>query len=95
MWLQRQNSRPAGAFLSLSLIHICQALFLRDGKRVVFAKRGAGFEQREVKVQSESESRAAIEGLNAGTEVALIDPTTPRRAGDSAAASPGIGGGTP
>jgi hypothetical protein len=70
-------------------------LFLRDGKRVVFAKRGAGFEQREVKVQSESESRAAIEGLNAGTEVALIDPTTPRRAGDSAAASPGIGGGTP
>jgi hypothetical protein len=72
-----------------------QALFLRDGKRVVFAKRGAGFEQREVKVQSESESRAAIEGLNAGTEVALIDPTTPRRAGDSAAASPGIGGGTP
>lgn len=72
-----------------------QALFLKDGKRVVYVKKGNGFEQHEVKVQSEGESRAAIEGLNAGTEVALVDPTAPRKAGNSGAASPSIGGGTP
>jgi HlyD family secretion protein len=72
-----------------------QALFLKDGKRVVYVKNGGGFEPREVKVQSESESRAAIEGLSAGSAVALIDPTAPRKASASSAASPGIGGGTP
>jgi len=72
-----------------------QALFLKDGKRVVYVKNGSGFESREVKIQSESESRAAIEGLNAGSAVALIDPTAPRKAGASSAAAPGIGGGTP
>jgi HlyD family secretion protein len=72
-----------------------QALFLKDGKRVVYVKKGNAFEQREVKIQSEGESRAAIEGLDAGTEVALIDPTAPRKAGSSAASSPAIGGGTP
>jgi HlyD family secretion protein len=72
-----------------------QALFLKDGKRVVYVKKGNGFEQREVKIQSEGESRTAIEGLNAGIEVALIDPTAPRKAGNSGASSPSIGGGTP
>jgi HlyD family secretion protein len=69
-----------------------QALFLKDGKRVVYVKKGNGFEQREVKIQSEGESRAAIEGVNAGSEVALIDPTAPRKTG---APATGIGGGTP
>jgi HlyD family secretion protein len=72
-----------------------QALFLKDGKRVVYVKNGGGFEPREVKIQSESESRAAIDGLNAGSAVALIDPTVPRKAGASSAAAPSIGGGTP
>jgi HlyD family secretion protein len=72
-----------------------QALFLKDGKRVVYVKNGGGFEPREVKIQSESESRAAIEGLNAGSAVALIDPTAPRKARASSEAAPGIGGGTP
>ena len=71
-----------------------QALFLKEGKRVVYVRKGNDFEQREVKVQSEDESRAAIEGLNAGTEVALVDPTVPRKASSSDASSPGIGGGT-
>jgi len=71
-----------------------QALFLKDSKRVVFVKHGGGFEQREVKIQSEDESRAAIEGLDAGTEVALIDPTAPRKAGNAGASTPGFGGGT-
>jgi HlyD family secretion protein len=72
-----------------------QSLFLKDGKRIVYVKKGIGFEQREVKIQSESESRAAIEGLDAGTEVALIDPTVLRKEGASATASPNIGGGAP
>jgi HlyD family secretion protein len=72
-----------------------QALFLKEGKRVVYLKNGNGFEPREVKIQSESESRAAIEGLNAGAEVALIDPTVPRKPGSSGSSSPGLGGGTP
>ena len=33
---------------------------------------------REVKIQAENESRAAIEGIGAGTEIALIDPTAPQ-----------------
>jgi HlyD family secretion protein len=72
-----------------------QALFLKDGKRVVYLRSGGGFEPREVKIQNESESRAAIEGLNAGGEVALIDPTAPRKASSSSAPSAGISGVTP
>jgi HlyD family secretion protein len=71
-----------------------QALFLKDGKRIVYARNGGGFEAREIKVQSESESRAAIEGLSAGTEVALVDPTAPRKASSAGASSLSLGGGT-
>ena len=71
------------------------ALFLKDGKRVVFVKSGNGFEQRDVKIQTESESRAAVEGLTVGTEVALVDPTAPRRSGISGGSSAGMGGVTP
>jgi HlyD family secretion protein len=72
-----------------------QALFLKDGRRVVYVKSGNGFEQRDVTIQSESESRAAVEGLTAGTEVALVDPTAPRRSDISGGSSPGMGGVTP
>jgi multidrug efflux pump subunit AcrA (membrane-fusion protein) len=72
-----------------------QALFLKDGKRVVYVKNGGGFEPREVKIQSEGESRAAIEGLTAGADVALIDPTAPRKAGSPGMPAPSLGGGTP
>jgi HlyD family secretion protein len=72
-----------------------QSLFLKDGKRIVYVKQGHGFEQREVKIKNENESRAAIEGLDTGAEVALIDPTAPRKADNSAAPSHPIGGGTP
>lgn len=56
-----------------------QALFLKDGKRIVYMRNGNNFDPREVKVQAENESRAAIAGLGAGTEIALIDPTAPRK----------------
>lgn len=72
-----------------------QALFRKDGKRIVYVKRGSGFDQREVKIQNESESRAVIEGLDAGTQVALLDPTAPRKPGNGGGSSPASLGGTP
>ena len=56
-----------------------QALFLKDNKRVAFVKNGNSFDPREVKIQAENESRAAIEGLAQGTSIALVDPTAPRK----------------
>jgi HlyD family secretion protein len=72
-----------------------QALFLKEDKRVLFVRNGSNFEPHEVKIQAENESRAAIEGIGAGTEIALIDPTAPRKATTPGAASPASGGGTP
>ena len=72
-----------------------QALFLKENKRVVYVHNGGNFESREVKIKAENESRAAIEGIGAGTEIALIDPTAPRKAANSSAPSPGGGGGAP
>lgn len=68
------------------------ALFIKDGKRIAYVKTGGGYEQREVKIQSENESRAAVQGLAEGTEVALIDPTAPRKAAAAPAAAGGAGG---
>jgi HlyD family secretion protein len=59
-----------------------QALFLKEGKSVVYVKSGSGYEQRQVKIESESESRAVIEGLREGTQVALVDPTAARKPGN-------------
>jgi HlyD family secretion protein len=69
-----------------------QAVFLKDNKHVVFVRNGNTFEPREVTIQAQNESRAAIEGIKAGTEVTLIDPTSPRNTGNSSALSPGLGG---
>ena len=64
-----------------------QALLLKDGKRIVYVKNGNGYEQREVKIQSENESRAAVDGLEEGSRVALVDPTAPRKATGANAAT--------
>jgi len=66
-----------------------QALFRKDGKRIVFVKGPNGYEQREVKVLEESESRAAVEGVSVGTIVAMIDPTAPRKTSGGPASTPG------
>jgi multidrug efflux pump subunit AcrA (membrane-fusion protein) len=52
-----------------------QAVFEKNGKTHVFAKIGDRFEQREVKIEHVTESRAVVSGLTEGTEVALVDPT--------------------
>ncbi len=69
-----------------------QALFLKDGKRIVYFKAGNGYDQREVKIKSQSESRAVVEGVDAGSMVALIDPTAPRKASASSSANGSIEG---
>jgi HlyD family secretion protein len=71
-----------------------QALFLKENKRILYVRNGSGFEPREVKIQAENESRAAIEGINAGAEIALVDPTVARKATNSGSAAPPGGGGT-
>jgi HlyD family secretion protein len=60
-----------------------QAVLEKNGKTHVFVKTGDRFEQREVKVEHLTESRAAITGVAEGTEVALSDPTLARPASSS------------
>ncbi len=65
-----------------------QALFMKDGKRVVFVRKGGSYQQHEVKIKSASESRVAVDGLEEGAEIALIDPTIPhKQTGSGSAAS--------
>ena len=70
-----------------------QALFDRDGKTIAYVKSGHVFEPREVKIRFQNESRAAVDGLKEGAEVALVDPFAHKKTGT---ASAGLGaGGTP
>ena len=66
-----------------------QALFLKDNKRVVYVRTGGNYETHEVKIQAENESRAAIEGIAVGTEIALVDPTAPRKAANAVSTAAG------
>jgi len=69
-----------------------QALFMKDGKRIVYVKTGSGYEQRPIKIDGESESRAVIVGLGQGTQVALVDPTAPRKTGNAVSTAPASAG---
>jgi HlyD family secretion protein len=69
------------------------ALFLKESKRVVYVRNGSSYEPREVKIVAENESRAAIDGIGVDTEIALVDPTAPRKRTNLGAESPGAGGG--
>lgn len=51
-----------------------QAVFERAGKKIVYCKRGRGFEPQEVQVRALSEGRAVLSGVPAGTVVALVNP---------------------
>ena len=72
-----------------------QAVILKESKRVVYVKNGSAFEPRELKILAETESRAAVEGIAAGTEVAMIDPTAARKTSTTAPEAPSGGGGLP
>jgi hypothetical protein len=66
--------RVAGPRLDEVLVIPRQAIFEREGRTMVYVKAAGGFEARDVKVAHRGESRAAIEGVDDGAEVALIRP---------------------
>ena len=70
-----------------------QAVFQKAGKTHVFARNGERFEQRDVKVVQRTESRALVEGIAEGTEIALIDPTAVRTSSSPGSAAPVLGAG--
>ncbi len=51
-----------------------QCLFEKDGKQVIYVKRGKTFEATAAKVKFRTENRIALESLEEGTEVALVNP---------------------
>jgi HlyD family secretion protein len=51
-----------------------QALHQKDGKPVVYVRHNEGFDPREVRIKYLTESRAVIDGIAEGTEVALVNP---------------------
>jgi HlyD family secretion protein len=72
-----------------------QAVALKESKRIVYVKSGSNFDSREVKILAENESRAAVEGIAAGTEVAMVDPTAPKKTSAPGASAGPSGGGQP
>jgi HlyD family secretion protein len=70
-----------------------EAIFEHDGKKIVYCERGRGFEMQEVKVRALSEGRAILEGIPAGTVVALVNPEKKRsgKPKESGSAAPSLG----
>jgi multidrug resistance efflux pump len=71
-----------------------QALFTKEGKQIVYVKRAQDWEPQEIQLKYLTESRAVIDGLAEGTEVALVDPNLVKgKAGRKAGALASILGG--
>jgi HlyD family secretion protein len=51
-----------------------EAIFDREGKKIVYCKQHGGFEAQQVKIRALSEGRAVLEGVRPGTVVALVNP---------------------
>ena len=67
-----------------------QAVFERDGKPIVYVRAGAtGFEPREVKVLHRTESQVVLDGLEEGTQIALIEPAAAGKRATTPAAPAG------
>jgi multidrug efflux pump subunit AcrA (membrane-fusion protein) len=67
-----------------------QALFEIDGKPNVYVRTGPAndaFAPRPIKILHRTESQVAVEGLDEGTEVALVDPVAALKLGGGSAAS--------
>ena len=62
-----------------------QAVFQQNGKSVVYLPVGDRFEPHVVKIVAQSESRTAIEGIEEGAEVALVNPAASATAQPAAA----------
>jgi hypothetical protein len=74
-----------------------QALHQKEGKQVVYVRHLEGFESREVRVTYLTESRAIIDGIDEGTEVALVNPEQQKKKSSKKTGSLAsiLGGGTP
>ncbi len=83
----------AGGELKDALVLPRQALFDKDGKPVLYVKTGGHFQPREVKITHRTESQIAIEGLNEGDEVALVNPDKQPNQPDKPAPPPTMSGG--
>ena len=76
-----------GARLSNVLYLPAQSLFDKDGKQVVYVRHGSDFDPVQVKVKYRTESRIVVEGVNEGTEVAVVNPTLkPKSSGKATSA---------
>jgi multidrug resistance efflux pump len=71
------------------------AVFERAGKKIVYCKHNRGFDAQEVQVKAVSEGRAILEGIPAGTVVALVNPEAraEQKSKSNEATGPSIGGG--
>ena len=69
-----------------------QAVFVKEGKPVVYLKTGGSFAPRQVHIRAVNESRAAVDGLKAGDEVALVNPEAQPSAAKAASAGPPLTG---
>lgn len=72
-----------------------QAVFDKEGKPMVYVKNGLRFEPREVKIVRRTEGELIIEGINEGTEVALVNPEVQGKKAPKASGpvGPSLGGG--
>jgi hypothetical protein len=68
-----------------------QAIFDKNGKTVVYVRRGDRFETQAVKPTQRTETRVAIEGVPEGTEVALANPETASNTGGSKGGASPVG----
>jgi hypothetical protein len=68
-----------------------QAIFEQEGKTIAYIRTATGFEARDVKVLHRGESRAAIEGLDEGAELALIKPDSVPSGSSSSSPAPTTG----
>ena len=58
-----------------NVLHIPrQAVFMRNGKPVVFVRAGRTFESKPIQIKHSMESQIVVDGISEGTEVALVDP---------------------
>jgi multidrug efflux pump subunit AcrA (membrane-fusion protein) len=65
-----------------------QAVHQKEGKSIVYLRRPKGWESREVRIRYLTESRAVIDGLAEGTEVALVDPERQKNKSGGKSGSP-------
>jgi HlyD family secretion protein len=69
-----------------------QAVFMRNGKPVVFVRAGRTFESKPVQIKHSMESLVVLEGVTEGTEVAMVDPELAGQQSSSGAGAAPAGG---